>query len=203
MDLNHQEIPTKSPAEAKQLLVEGNERFVSGAILKNNQGDVRRKELFEAGQHPFAVVITCSDSRVPPELIFDQGLGDLFVVRVAGNVMDEIAMGSVEYGVEHLRTPLVVVMGHEKCGAVKATVDEEEAPGSIGAIAAKIRPSVDKAKLDGATGSDLYEKATDENILVTMAEIKNSPVVKHLLSQGNLEIIGAKYHLQSGKVTFM
>lgn len=191
-----------SASEARQLLIDGNKRFTSGKLAGKDMGSTKREELAAKGQKPFAVVVTCSDSRVPPELIFDQGLGDLFVIRVAGNVFDPVAVGSVEYAVEHLGTPLVVVMGHEKCGAVKATADGGEAPGSLGSIVAKIKPSVEKAKAAGATGNDLYEKATDENIKAAIADLEKSPIVKHLKESGKLTVIGAKYHLGSGEVTF-
>ncbi|MCL6638749.1 MAG: carbonic anhydrase [Firmicutes bacterium] len=191
-----------SAAEAKQLLVDGNNRFKSGKPAGRDLSGARREELAAKGQKPFAVIVTCSDSRVPPELIFDQALGDLFVIRVAGNVVDPVALGSVEYAVEHLNTPLVVVMGHEKCGAVKATVDGGEAPGSIGSIVEKIKPSVEKAKSAGAGGNDLYEKAADENIKAVTADIEKSPVVKHLEESGKLTVLGAKYLLGSGEVVF-
>ncbi len=191
-----------SASEAKQLLIEGNKRFVSGKLANKDLGSTKREELAAKGQKPFAVVVTCSDSRVSPELIFDQGLGDLFVIRVAGNVLDPVAVGSVEYAVEHLGTPLVVVMGHEKCGAVKATADGGEAPGSLDSIVAKIKPSVEKVKAAGATGNDLYEKATDENIKAAIADLEKSPIVKHLKESGKLIVVGAKYHLGSGEVVF-
>ncbi len=147
--------------------------------------------------------MTCSDSRVPPELIFDQALGDLFVVRLAGNVVDPVAIGSVEYAVEHLCTPLVVVMGHEQCGAVKAAVDGGKVPGSIGAIVQKIQPSVEKVQAAGTVGADLYEQTVDENVRAVIAELKGSPVIEHLLHAGQLTIVGAKYHLSSGEVDFL
>jgi len=193
----------KTAEEAQKLLVEGNQRYTSGHLLKQDLGAAKREHLVTKGQKPFAVVVTCSDSRVPAELIFDQGLGDIFVVRVAGNVMDQVTMGSVEYGVEHLHTPLLVVMGHEKCGAVQATVDGGEAPGSIGAIVAKIKPSVEKAKAAGVTGDALYEAACDENIKATIAEIEKSPIVEELVHEGHLKIVAAKYQLSTGEVVFI
>ncbi len=189
-------------ADAQKLLEEGNQRYVSDQVLNQDLSKAKLENLATKGQKPFAVVVTCSDSRVPPELIFDQGLGDIFVVRVAGNVLDPVGMGSVEYGVEHLKTPLLVIMGHEKCGAVKATVDGGEAPGSIGAIVEKIKPLVDKAKAAGATGDALYEKVTDENIQAVIAAVEKSPVVEELVKEGHLKIVGAKYHLATGEVTF-
>lgn len=188
--------------EALQLLVEGNKRFTQGNLAVKDMGAARREDLSTKGQRPFAVVVACSDSRVPPELLFDQALGDIFVVRTAGNVVDAIAVGSVEYAVEHLETPLLVVLGHEKCGAVKATVDGGEAPGSIAAIVSKIVPSVQKAQAAGTKGSDLYEAACRENIASTMADLEKSPIVEHFKKDGMLKIVGAKYHLASGEVKF-
>jgi carbonic anhydrase len=132
--------------------------------------------------------------------LFDQGLGDIFIIRTAGNVVDSIATGSVEYGVEHLKSPLLIVMGHTTCGAVKATVDGGEFPGSIPALAAKIQPSVEKAKSAGAAGDTLYQKSENENVLAVMADLEKSPVVKELVEKGELTIVGAKYHLDTGAV---
>lgn len=184
--------------QAKELLISGNTRFTKGELTKKDLGSKRREEL-TAGQKPFAVVLTCSDSRVPPELLFDQGLGDIFVIRVAGNVVDPIVLGSVEYAVEHLHAPLVVVLGHEKCGAVAATVAGGEAPGSIGSIVSKIQPSVAKAKASSTDG-DLVEKAADENIKAMIAEVGKSHIVKEFEESGKLKVLGAKYHLGSGQV---
>lgn len=198
----YQRPDTVNADQAKQLLVDGNKRYVSGAVLKKDFSQTRRTELLK-GQKPFAVVLTCSDSRVPAELIFDQALGDLFIVRVAGNVIDPVTLGSIEYGVEHLGSPLIVVLGHSSCGAVKAAVDGGEAPGSIGSIVEKIKPSVDKAKTAGATGNALYQKSEDENILAAAADIKKSPIVSHLMESGKVKMVNAKYNLESGEVTFM
>ncbi len=180
---------------AKQKLVDGNRRFVTGELFPKNLSSERRNELLEDGQYPFAVIVTCSDSRVPPELLFDQALGDLFVIRVAGNVLDSVALASVEYAVDHLHSPLVVVLGHENCGAVQATVEGGSPPGSIGAITSLIKPSVEKARALGLVGDELCEKAADENVITTLDELRRSPVVKHLLDSGKLSLIGAKYHL--------
>lgn len=189
--------------EALQLLRDGNKRFTTGNLAVKDTGPARRAELISKGQNPFAIIITCSDSRVPPELIFDHGLGDLFVIRTAGNVVDPVVMGSAEYAVEHLGTPLLVVMGHEKCGAVQATVDGGEAPGSIAAIVSKIAPSAQKARVADASCSDPYEKCCLENIKSTIDEIKESHIVKHFIKDGHLTIVGAKYHLGSGEVEFI
>ncbi|MGI6453910.1 MAG: carbonic anhydrase [Syntrophomonadaceae bacterium] len=191
-----------TPDFAQQLLLEGNGRFVAGNLVPRTDLEARRKDLFAKGQKPFAVILTCSDSRVPPEILFDQGLGDIFVIRVAGNVVDSLAMGSLEYGAEHLQAPLLVVLGHSRCGAVKASVDGGEAPGSIGTIVDKLKPLVDSLKADGLSGDELCQKVEDENISATIREIEKSPVIHHLVDQGKLKVIGAKYCLDSGKVSF-
>lgn len=192
----------KSPDEALALLKEGNQRFVSGQTLQQNISEEKRNSLVEHGQKPLAVIVSCSDSRVPPELIFDQGLGDVFVVRVAGNVLGPITMGSVEYGVEHLHAPLLVILGHNHCGAVKASVDGGEAPGSIGNIVARIKPSVEIVKSSGAAGDSVYEHVEDVNIKAMVTEVQASPIVKELLHEGHLRIIGAKYCQETGQVNF-
>ena len=130
-----------SPDQALARLMDGNRRYSQNKEQHPDETLARRMEL-QSSQHPFAVILSCSDSRVPPELIFDQGLGDLFVIRVAGNIVDDDGLGSIEYAVEHLGTKLIVVLGHEKCGAVSAAVASETAPGHLTALFAAIRPSV-------------------------------------------------------------
>ena len=144
-----------TPDEALKKLMGGNARFMKDDKEYISWGDVRRKELTK-GQNPFAVILSCSDSRVPPEHVFDQELGDIFVVRVAGNVADPIELGSVEYAAEHLNVPLVMVLGHKKCGAVTAAVNSGgKAEGNIGAIVKKIAPAVETAKKSGKEKDDL------------------------------------------------
>lgn len=188
-----------SGTEAKKLLVEGNKRFTEAKPANIDLGSTRRKALL-TGQKPFATIISCSDSRVPPELLFNQGLGDLFIIRNAGNIIEPVATGSVEYAVEHLQTPLIVVMGHQKCGAVTAAVEGGEAPGSIGVIIEKIAPAVIKAKVAESSKEEIIDKSINENIKASIAELKKSPIVKHALESGKLTIVGAKYHLDSGEV---
>ncbi len=190
------------PGDSKMKLISGNVRYVSGKLKAKDLSATKRKDLSENGQKPFAIVLTCSDSRVSPELILDQGLGDLFVIRTAGNVVDPIAIGSIEYAVEHLHTPLIMVLGHEQCGAVKAAIEagEGKVEGNLGAIVEKIRPSVEKAKAAGATGVDLPEKATEENVKAVVKELEEkSPIIRDALGQGTLQIIGAKYDLDEGR----
>ncbi|NOX89613.1 MAG: carbonic anhydrase [Calditrichaeota bacterium] len=133
-------------AEALQKLIEGNRRYLEGRQLHPRQTIDRRRELI-GGQQPFAAILGCSDSRVPPELIFDQGLGDLFVVRVAGNIIDDAVLGSVEFAVDKLQTPLVLVLGHTQCGAVEAAVAGGKAKGSVTKIVRAIQPAVEKAAI--------------------------------------------------------
>lgn len=188
-----------SPAEAKQLLVEGNTRFSTGNILSKDLSVMSRSTLAQNGQHPFAVIVSCSDSRVPPEILFDQDLGDLFVIRVAGNVITPVELGSIEYAVEHLKVPLVMVLGHEQCGAVTATVEGEALPENIQAIAEKIKPAVNQAKVTATTGEELIEKSSELNVFNALTDITRSPVIKHAL-EGNLKLYGGKYLLESGEV---
>ncbi|MGL5207311.1 MAG: carbonic anhydrase [Acidaminococcaceae bacterium] len=193
-----------SPAEARNLLIEGNTRFSQGKVFAKDFSLEKRTDLSVNGQKPFAVIVSCSDSRIPPELVFDQALGDLFVIRVAGNVVDAIEMGSIEYAVEHLGSPLVVVLGHEKCGAVKASVDGGEVTENIAKIAAKIQPAIDnvKAQDKSATGGKIYNEVETENVKLVQDTINANPIMQHLIHQNKVEVIGAKYHLESGTVTF-
>jgi len=192
-----------SPEVAKQLLIEGNERFTSGKPLSKDLSSTRREDLMSNGQHPFAVIVSCSDSRVPPELLFDQALGDLFVVRVAGNVVTAVELGSIEYAVDHLKTPLVVILGHEECGAVTAAVKGGENHGSIGAIIEIIKPSVDSAKTMGLTGNDLIEMSTELNIKRASSDISKSPIINKGIGLNEVKIISIKYDLDEGILKFI
>jgi carbonic anhydrase len=193
-------VKTISSEDALRMLIAGNDRYASGKFAKKDLSDNRRQNLYKNGQKPFAIILSCSDSRVPPELIFDMGLGDIFVVRDAGNVVDAIETGSVEYGAKHLKAHLIVVMGHDKCGAVQAAVEGKKAAGSIGAIVQKIKPSVDKVRADGAKESEIVQKAENENIKNSVEELRKSPVIKELIGEKKLKIVAAKYHLNTGKV---
>jgi carbonic anhydrase len=188
-------------ATAWQTLLDGNARFVSGKLKHPHQDGTRRAEL-AAGQKPFAVVIGCADSRTAPEILFDQGLGDLFVIRLAGNIVDDAALGSVEFAVAQLGARLIVVLGHEKCGAVKATVgvvNGDPAPGGhIGSIVEAIKPAVQAAK--GREG-DAVENAVRKNVHEVVGKLKASaPVLEPLVKSGELKVVGARYDLDDGKV---
>ena len=175
---------------ALQSLKAGNERFVTGNLLPKDTYAEDRKALCE-GQHPFAVVLCCSDSRVAPEIIFDQKLGDLFVIRNAGNVVDDDVLGSIEYAVEHLGTPLVVVLGHSCCGAITATCQEEDLPGHILDIAKRIRPAI-------STGCCIDDNA--KRHAKRMAQlIEEDDIVHHMGAQ----VTVAFYDIQSGKVEWL
>jgi carbonic anhydrase len=182
-------------------LFRGNQIFYE---YPRDSSPAKRHEL-AAGQHPFATIISCSDSRVVPEYIFDQGLGDIFVIRVAGNVIDPVVLGSIEYGVEHLHTPLLVILGHSQCGAVTAAVDALDEPhGNIGAILKKIMPAAAYAKSQARGRRKILDIAVHENIRNTYQDIlANSPIVKRLVDEDELKVVGAEYYTDSGKVEIM
>ena len=181
-------------------LVDGNKRFVSGDLSKKDLGDSRRQELSK-GQHPIAIVLSCSDSRVPPEIVFDQGLGDIFIVRVAGNVVEPTTLGSIEYGAEHLNAPLLVILGHSQCGAVKATLEAKGKPeGNIGAILKKIIPAVNTAKKAKQGPEVTLDLAVKENVKNTYKDVMKSKVIAELVHEGKLKVVGAEYQLSTGKV---
>jgi carbonic anhydrase len=160
----------------------------------------RQRELV-AGQHPHAEILSCADSRVPPEIVFDQGLGDLFVVRVAGNVATDTEIGSLEYGAVHLHIPLLLVLGHESCGAVTAAVQGGEAEGHIAALINLIKPAVDKSR--GMPG-DPVDNAVRVNVQMVVQQLRSStPVLSELVVQGKLKIVGGVYSLETGKVTWL
>ncbi len=174
-------------------LLDGNKRFVNGNFKPKDLSAQRNETL--TGQHPFVTIVSCSDSRVVPEYIFDAGIGELFIVRAAGNVVDSCALGSVEYGVGHLHTPLLVVLGHEKCGAVTAACKMLCENNHIDSVLDKIKPVV------GKTGPSDVEKTIEENVRWVQECIKNSSkVVKEKVAEEKLTVVGLKYSLTTGKV---
>jgi carbonic anhydrase len=194
--------PTTGPGDALKRLMAGNERFQTdktGHPLLHSQ---RREELV-GGQSPFAVILSCSDSRVPPELIFDQGLGGLFVVRVAGNTVTRAGLESINYAVGHLGTNLIMVLGHDSCGAVKGAVGEcsSKPAAELPEIFANICPAVDLARKKSADGLESY--AIDLNVTEQVKMLKQSPLFKKSVAVGGLKIVGARYNLQSGKVEIL
>ena len=189
-----------SADEALKRLVDGNKRNVLGKLMHPNQTRVRRGEV-EGGQHPFAIILGCSDSRVPPEVIFDQGLGDLFVVRVAGNIADDAVLGSIEYAAEHLHAPLIMVLGHGSCGAVAATIKGGELAGHLPCITDAIRPAVEKAK--GQQG-DAVSNAARANVQMVVDQLRScKPVLSPLVKSGDLKVVAAFYDIGSGKVELL
>ncbi|MGZ4904604.1 MAG: carbonic anhydrase [Halobacteriota archaeon] len=186
--------------EALTMLMQGNARFVSGNVCHPNQSDEQRAKVV-SGQQPFAVVVSCSDSRVPPEILFDQGIGDIFTVRTAGEVTDNATIGTVEYAVEHLHVPLIVVLGHDDCGAIKAAVENSSEPGQINYIVQAITPAVDTAK--GMHG-DLLSNSINVNAENVAAQLQAThPILAEHVQQGNLQIVPARYHLDTGAVELL
>lgn len=196
-----------TPDQAMTKLVDGNARFMAMADADPNLSSERLVAVSK-GQSPFAAVLGCVDSRVPPELVFDRGLGDLFDARVAGAIAEDGVIGSIEFGVEEFSIPLVVVMGHSSCGAVKATVKalesgETELPGKIGAVAAPIIPAVKAVNAAGVSGDAVVPAVVEQVVRDTMAVLEASPVLKEKLEAGKLKVVGAVYDLPTGKVNFL
>ena len=192
--------PGLSSKEVWQRLIEGNMRFVQGLFMGRNLLDLRKS--LTRGQKPLAAVLCCSDSRVPAAIIFDQSLGDLFVVRTAGLVLDPTTIGSLEYAVEHLHVPLLVLKGHESCGAVTAAVKHPDLDeGHITAVVQQIAPAAAKAKAEGFTGPKLVEAATN-NFLAQLYDrlSQNSAIIREALAARRLDIVVAKYFLGNGHV---
>jgi carbonic anhydrase len=195
--------PSKVNAnDALKRLQEGNARFVAGHInhvVPETFASVRR-ELVK-GQSPFAVVVGCSDSRVGPEIIFDQGLGDVFVIRTAGEVVDATALGSIEYAVEHLGSSLIVVLGHERCGAVAAAVAGAKEPGHIATVLKAIEPAVQQTK--GKAGDPVDNAVRAQAIDVAQQLQQAKPILAERVHSGKLKIVAARYDLHTGKVEFL
>ena len=189
--------------EAKQALeqlIEGNKRYVEGD-LRHPHTDLSWRDSLQNAQHPFAVILSCADSRVVPELLFDQGLGDLFVIRVAGNVAKDKVFGSMEYAVKFLNCKLIVVLGHENCGAVHASIGDSDPGGHIGSIIEKIKPAVYMAKrMEG----DHLTNSVKVNAQITAEEVKESkPILSDAVKTGGLMVVPAYYKLTSGEVEWI
>lgn len=190
---------TISADEALQKLKQGNARFVQHHMKHPHETKALRTQLTKA-QHPFVAILSCSDSRVPTEIIFDQGLGDIFVIRNAGNVLDEHVLGSIEYAVHHLGVKLLVVLGHESCGAVAAAMKDSEESPAIESLKEAIAPAVEQCKKEN--------NYTSENVIKTHAKMDASDVLKdeelnELVKEHNLKIVPAYYSLTTGKVEFL
>jgi carbonic anhydrase len=227
-DPTHPDQPIVAPAEAISKLKEGNGRFTAGNMqhphesgdersymatnsyenagmtflgMSAEQAAKRRTELAKS-QHPFAIIVSCSDSRVPPEIVFDQGLGDLFIFRVAGNVIDDHGLGSIEYAVDHLNVRLIVVLGHQSCGAVRAAKEtiaaKGKASGHIESLVTAIKPAVD------ATAKDDLDTTIKANVKHVVQALRSStPILKAKVDSGELRVVGGYYSLDSGAVTFL
>lgn len=187
-------------AEALRRLLVGNLRYVNNRATDANEGAQRRSEVAQI-QDPFAIIFGCVDSRVPPEIVFDCGLGDLFVVRTAGQVIDQAVLSSIEFGVLELGIPLIMVLGHERCGAVKAAIETLEANTNEAAqfswLIKHIRPAIHKAK---EMRGDLLDNAIRTNIQLTVQALRDAPVLAPVRDKGQLRIVGAYYDLDTGRV---
>ena len=191
-----------APDAALARLVAGNARFVAGNLTHGNLA-VERRRAFAAYQAPFATLLSCSDSRVPAELIFDQNLGDLFVIRVAGNFADDVGIATIEYGYAALHSKLIVVLGHEGCGAIKATVDAiktgTDLPKHLNALQHGISPGIKSIAKSGT-----YEACVVANVRAQVAGLRASqPVLRKAVASGDLRVVGAEYTLRSGKVALL
>ena len=194
------------PEAAIQRLKDGNERFSTGKCEHPDITAERREDTAKNGQHPFATVISCSDSRVPVEILFDQGIGDLFVIRVAGNVCNVDEIGSAEYGTDHLAAPVLVVLGHAHCGAVTAVAQGAELHGNIPALVHNIYPAVETAKKThpGVEGDALVAAAIEANVWQSIEDLlKKSPAGRERVQAGKLKIVGAVYDIEEGRVKWL
>lgn len=186
-----------SPTEGLQRLKDGNERFVQDRLLHPDRSSDRREETAPR-QCPFGIILGCSDSRIPPEIVFDQGLGDLFVVREAGNVVSEIELESILFSVVSNHSSVIMVLGHENCGAVNAVVQKNTK--AIPEIAELIQKALKQEKVEGEM---TVEKAVIANVLYTVSKLKKDPTIADYVKQGKLVVVGGYYHLETGKVELL
>jgi carbonic anhydrase len=197
----HETACSLSGSEALARLKAGNARFVAGKQKHADNTPSRRTEIAQA-QTPYAIILACADSRVPPELLFDEGLGDLFVVRVAGNVIDPHVLGSIEYAVEHLGSNLIVVLGHQRCGAVAASCSvlsiDGHAPGNVQSLVDAIAPAVATTK--GQPLDSTIAANTTHSMMRLQAE---SELVRERIRAGTLKVVGGRYNLDTGEVTYL
>ncbi len=203
-DAGHGTAPAISADQALQLLKDGNTRFLAGKSEHPNLTPQRIADTSANGQHPFVTIISCSDSRVPVEHLFDRGIGDLFVIRVAGNVADTDEIGTAEYGTGHLFTPLILVLGHTKCGAVTAVVKGDKVGGSIPKLVDNIIPAAQRSKDKGLTGDALIVDAIRENVYQSITDLlSHSEELSHLEHEGKVKVVGAVYHIEDGTVEWL
>lgn len=192
-----------SPNDAFALLQDGNQRFINDTPINRNWAEEVKGA--SPGQYPFAVILSCMDSRVPAEIVFDQGIGDIFVNRVAGNIINDDILGSMEYGCGVVGSKVILVLGHTECGAVKGAIDNVEL-GNLTGLLDKIEPAIAVTKYDGNRSSSdkkFVELVTEENVRVAMNEIRSkSSILKNLESEGKVKIVGGLYDVSTGKVNF-
>jgi carbonic anhydrase len=188
-----------TPDQAVHNLMAGNKRYVQGQPIHPDETEKQRTATLNS-QEPFAIIVGCSDSRVPPEIIFDQGLGDIFVVRVAGNVVGPVERDSIEFAADQLKVPLIMVLGHQKCGAVNAVVSGKIDKNEMEAIAPFIQPAVEKAK---TLPGDLLTNSIMENVKLVVADLKANPILSQLIQSQHLNIIGGYYQLDNGEVLIL
>lgn len=192
-----------TPDASIQALKDGNTRYVNGKSIHPRIDADRRKMTALEGQTPISAILGCADSRVPPEIIFDQGFADLFVVRVAGNVCAVPEIASIEFAVAVLKVPSIVVIGHTKCGAVDAAIKNGPLPGSLPDLVKMIRPAVETCEKDKTSKTDLLTRATEQNVKNTIADLSKSPVIKAALDSKQLRIVGAIRHIEDGHVSWL
>jgi carbonic anhydrase len=201
---NNGTAPAIDPNQVLEKLLKGNERFVEGAAVHPHQDEETRMKTAHEGQKPLVSILSCSDSRVPLEAIFDVGVGDLFVIRVAGNIADRSEIGSLEYGVGHVGTPLLMVIGHTKCGAVTAVVRGDKVGGNIVSLVDNIVPAVQatRTQFKGASEDELVFNSVKANIWQSIEDIlKYSKEIRDLIKEGKIKVVGALYDIETGKVT--
>ena len=204
MNTQTKDIQTKiTPLAALQLLVEGNERFTKNSEWDRNL--LTQVKETSSGQYPFAVVLSCIDSRVPAEKVFDQGIGDIFSIRIAGNFINDDILGSMEFACKVAGSKLIVVLGHSSCGAVKGACDNVEL-GNLTAMLSKIKPAVDAIEESGDRSSanpTFVQKVSDKNVELAIEQIKaRSTVLNEMLESKQIEIVGGMYSVETGSVTF-
>jgi len=199
-----QDIEPDSPDAALKRLLAGNQRFVQQKLEHPHQSQTRLQEVATA-QHPFATLLSCADSRVPAEILFDLGIGDLFDVRIAGNIVTAEALGSLEYAAAMLGTPLIMVLGHERCGAVTAAVKGKPLPGQISSFAKAIEPAIAQLnnKSNHKSEEDLVENAVVANVRYQVKKLERSNLLTQLVKEGKLKIVGGRYDLDTGEVAIV
>jgi len=202
--LTQQQRDALSPDDVLNTFIEGNKRFINNNLTARDHSEQVRKSA--PGQFPKAVVLSCLDSRVPVEDVFDRGIGDIFVGRVAGNFVNEDLLGSMEFGCKVAGSKLILVMGHEHCGAIKAAIDDVKL-GNITAMLSKIQPSVDRVQYEGdrtSQNEEFVAKVCESNVIHTIEEIRaKSPILKEMEENGEIKIVGAVYDMDTGIVNFL